>query len=101
MTIPGNLHHCITYLDEDGDRIMTFNSDSYLIAVDNCASHCMTNKRSDFVGYTMLVQVNVMGVGQTQAMEMLLWVIKDDNGTAHEEFIPNSYLVPQLPVRLL
>ena len=44
-----------------------------------------------------------MGVGQTQATEMgtLLWMIEDDDGTICEELIPNSYLVPQLPVQLL
>jgi hypothetical protein len=63
----------------------------------------MTNDKADFVGDTVMVQINVTGVGQTQAMEMgtFLWIIKDDHGTAHEELIPNSYFVPQLPVRLM
>lgn len=76
-----------------------FDSDSYPIAVDNCASHCMTNDKADFVRDTVMVQINVTGVGQTQAMEMgmLLWIIVDNDGTAHEELIPNSYFVPQLP----
>jgi GAG-pre-integrase domain len=82
---------------------MTFDSDSFPIAVDNCASHCMTNDEADFVGDTVTVEINVTGVGQTQAMKMatILWTIEDDNGTAHDELIPNSYLVPKLPVRLM
>ena len=82
---------------------MTFDSDSFPIAMDNCASHCMTHDESDFIGHTETVAINVTGVGQAQATKIgtILWVIEDDHGTAHQEFIPNSYLVPQLPVRLM
>jgi hypothetical protein len=92
-----------SFLDDDADRVMTFDSDSFPIAVDNCASHCMTNDEADFVGDTVTVEVNVTGVGQTQATKMgtILWTIEDDNGTAHDELIPNSYLVPKLPIRLM
>jgi hypothetical protein len=35
-------------------------------------------------------------------MGTILWTIEDDNGTAHDKLIPNSYLVPaKLPVRLM
>jgi hypothetical protein len=90
-----------SFLNED--RVMTFDSDSFPIALDKCASHCMTNDEADFVEDTVTVEVNVTGVGQTQATKMgtILWTIEDDNGTANDEFIPNSYLVPNLPIRLM
>lgn len=91
-----------SFLNEDEDRFTTFDSDLFLIAIDNCASHCMTNDSSDFAGDTKQVQINITGVGQTQAIEMgtIQLLIEDDNGTVHEELIPDSYLVPQLQVRL-
>ena len=83
---------------------MVFDSDSYLIALDTGASGCMSNYENDFVPGTLVkVKKDITGLGTVTAVMMgtLKWAFEDDDGTVDEFKIPESYYVPNLPVRLL
>ena len=82
----------------------TFNSDSVVIHVDNCASRCITNDRTDFIKTPKQVVGRVKGMGSNnvsvQGIGTIKWVIDDDNGRKHEFLIPGSLYIPDSPARL-
>ena len=81
-----------------------FDSDSFLIAVDNCSSRCITNDKRDFVGEPRKVHVLVKGIagfGAATHVGTVRWSIQDDRGVVHEHLIPNTYLHESSPYRLL
>jgi hypothetical protein len=84
-------------------RHLVFDTDSYLLALDNCASRCMSSDLNDFVGPMVDVQEDLHGIGKVTACKQgtLKWSFEDDNGIVHSFLIPDSYYVPDLPVRLL
>jgi GAG-pre-integrase domain len=90
-------------LDNDKLERMFFDSDSFLIALDNCASRCMMNDESDFIDTPIIVHADVLGIGKVSAAKMgtLKWSIEDDEGKVHDFLLPESYFIPDLPIRLL
>ena len=81
-----------------------YDSDSYLIAIDNCASRCITNNMRDFVGPVVKVDLPVRGVGGTVTATYkgtVQWTIEDKQGIPHTFRIPNTYLNTSCPYRLL
>ena len=81
-----------------------FDSDSVPLMIDNCCSACITTSREDFVGPTTKISRRVSGVaGSMMVTEKgtVRWSIEDDEGRKHTFDIPNSYLAPSAPSRLL
>jgi GAG-pre-integrase domain len=81
-----------------------FDSDSYIIAIDNCCSRCITNSLSDYVGPTTKTRTRVKGVGGDLDVSIKGTVhstIEADNGTTHTHVIPDVYYNKHTPYRLL
>ena len=83
-----------------------FDTDSYLIGVDNRTSFCMTNSAEDYVtAIRKAPNVFVRGVGgsliSVNGVGTVKWCITDDEGMNHEFIIPNVYLIKDLDIRLL
>ena len=83
-----------------------YDSDSFKVAVDNCASVTMTHCKEDLLPDTItpVHNVRVRGVGGYVPIThkgTVNWRFEDDNGRVHEFLIPNCYLVPHLPQRIL
>ena len=79
-------------------------TDSYVIAIDNCCSYSMSNNKSDFQGEMTSCRVDIKGIGGTnQITEMgtVCWTIDDDLGKPHKIIIPGTYYNPRSPYRLL
>ena len=105
------LHHIIVSLAapkvncrDSVDCNHLYDSDSYIIAVDNGSSYCITNDKNDFVGTPMEVNVKVLGVvgvATSRLKGTVRWHIEDDLGVSHELLIPNSYYHPHSPYKLL
>ena len=82
----------------------TFDTDSFPIAVDGCASACMTPNKNDFIRTPQrcTTKVNGMGGDTTAILKgTVRWSIDDDNGRKHTFDIPNTYYAPTTPFRLL
>jgi hypothetical protein len=90
-------------MSEEHDEGLLFDTDSYPIAVDNCASYTMTNDESDFIDTPVTVQKSILGIGSTKALKQgtVRWSIQDDQGAVDYFTIPNTFYVPDLPIRLL
>jgi hypothetical protein len=64
----------------------------------------MTNTIQDFVGTTKTVHAKIKGIKGyliTKKVGTVGWMIQDDQGRNHRFDIPGTYLVPDLPIRLL
>jgi hypothetical protein len=84
----------------DGHR---FDSDSKLMAIDNCCSKCITNKLSDYIEPPMRVNTRVQGIGGTITATLcgtVRWEIEDDNGVVHQQTIPGTYYNPNSEYKL-
>lgn len=82
----------------------SYDTDSFLIAVDNCASRCITNNVADFIGIPRSVRIlvkGVAGVGAATYVGTVQWKIEDDAGVTHTLTIPNTYYQSTSPYRLL
>ena len=81
-----------------------YDTDSFLIAVDNCCSKCITNSMSDFVGEPKKIDKQVRGIGgdvQVTYVGTVRWSIEDDDGMVHSFTIPETYYNRGSPYRLL
>ena len=82
-----------------------FDSDSFIIGVDNHASKCMSNRRQHFVGPIQpLTNQRVQGVGgllQVKGKGTIRWRIKDDDGKIRNVLIRGALYIPDLPICLL
>jgi hypothetical protein len=81
-----------------------FDSDSFQIKIDNCASKCITNCIEDFVAPPDPISLNILGVGGNipcTHIGTVKWVIEDDQGHNHSFNIPGTIFAPQAPHRLL
>eukprot|EP00980_Cylindrotheca_fusiformis_P028641 scaffold22623_cov213-Cylindrotheca_fusiformis.AAC.1 len=88
------------------DSKLRFDTDSYLIAIDSCASYCMTNHELDFVpGSLTRVDIKVKGLGKNTVAKYkgtVRWkILQDDRGQAFTFDIEGALLLPTLPFRLL
>jgi GAG-pre-integrase domain len=83
---------------------LKFDTDSYLIGIDNYASASMANSETDFINPPIEVNLKIKGINgnlHTTKVGTVRWMIQDDNGCTHRFDIPGTYLVPDLPIRLL
>ena len=80
-----------------------FDTDSFRIAIDNCASYCMTNNKQHFIGKPRRTLQMIDGLGKQTAklIGTVRWNIADDTGRTHAFEIPNVLYVPDLPFALL
>ena len=80
-----------------------FDSDSFLIMIDNGASKCMTNNLAHFVGSPKIVdkQVKGLGNGHISKQGTILWTWEDDSGNIHKHYINNALYCKELPLCLL
>eukprot|EP00590_Aulacoseira_subarctica_P001421 CAMPEP_0172414700 /NCGR_PEP_ID=MMETSP1064-20121228/1332_1 /TAXON_ID=202472 /ORGANISM="Aulacoseira subarctica , Strain CCAP 1002/5" /LENGTH=1323 /DNA_ID=CAMNT_0013151491 /DNA_START=262 /DNA_END=4233 /DNA_ORIENTATION=+ len=85
-------------------KYMVFDSGSYPILVDNCASSSITNCLADFKSPPIATSKVIQGVnGELTALRVgtIQWRIQDDTGRTHHLTLPNSYYAPSSPYRLL
>eukprot|EP00957_Ditylum_brightwellii_P127827 9748736-Ditylum_brightwellii.AAC.1 len=82
-----------------------FDSDSFIIGIDNHALYCMPNKREHFEGpLKPMKEEKLRGISRLidiAAMGTLVWQWEDDVGWVHTHKIPNSLLVPDVPFCVL
>jgi hypothetical protein len=80
-----------------------YDSDSFQIAIDNCATSCFTNLMDDFVGTPTKIDTNITGIGKAKStfVGTTKWLIVDDQGRKHELLIPGTRFQKDLPFRLL
>ena len=80
-----------------------YDSDSYLLMIDNCCSKCVTNCCADFVGEPSPVRANINGVGGPIPVLLkgtVKWRIEDNLGRIHIFRIPGTYFAPAAPFRM-
>jgi len=71
-----------------------FDTDSYEIYVDNCASRSITNDLNDFVDQPRPANIKIQGtngISSGTLMGTVEWPIEDDTGKMHNIRIPNTY----------
>ena len=81
-----------------------YDSDSYLILIDNCCSACVTNNIKDFDCKPAKVNASVKGVGGAIKLThkgIVKWSFQDDQGRSHTFRIKDSFYAPNAPCRLL
>ncbi len=82
-----------------------FDTDSQIIGIDNRASACISNEKTDFIGKVTRIHRIVKGFGGRREMAVWMGTIKwnweDDQGVVHEFIIPKSYYIPAGSCRLL
>jgi hypothetical protein len=75
----------------------TYDSDSYILLVDNCCSTSITNNIKDYIYPPRTVHANVEGfngVMTATKVGTVRWVIQDDLGCTHKIILPNTYYSP-------
>ena len=87
----------------DDVRLASFDSDSFVIGLDQHCSRAISNDRSHFLTFKDInVSVDgISGPGKAIGKGTIQWYIEDDDGAIHEFQIPNSFYVPSSPKCLL
>eukprot|EP00978_Attheya_sp_CCMP212_P048437 scaffold520491_cov145-Attheya_sp.AAC.1 len=83
---------------------INLDSDSYVIAVDNCCTTSITNDLKDFTSHPKTVNQLVAGMGgQVLAIKKgaVKWRIEDDDGKVHVITLPGTLYAENAPFRLL
>jgi hypothetical protein len=81
-----------------------YDSDSFLIAIDNCSSKCITNSMSDYIQEPQPIRISVKGIGGTVTATYkgrVSWPIEDNQGVRHDLVIDDVYFNASSPYRLL
>ena len=85
-------------------RAKQFDSDSYVLMLDDGASACITNCKEDFIEPPKRVDRKVKGIkGHANATHRgtLKWYLEDDSGLVHVMIIQGAYLIPDAATRIL
>jgi hypothetical protein len=95
-----------TTTKRSSNKYMRFDTDSYRINIDNCCTTSITPNIGDFVGpITKVTNRSVQGFNGEKLQVMhrgtVRWTINDKQGIARTITIPNTYHVPDAPMRLL
>ena len=83
---------------------INLDSDSYVIAVDNCCTTSITNDLKDFISPPKTVNQFVSGMGgRVLAIKKgtVRWRIEDDDGKVHVITLPGTLYAENAPFRLL
>lgn len=86
------------------DMDHSYDTDSYLLGIDNHASYCMTPNINDFISPPKPSRTKIKGIAgylTSTRVGTVKWSWEDDGGSVHHFLIPNCYLIPNLPIRLL
>ncbi len=71
-----------------------FNTDSYELYVDSCASRCITNDPRDFVDTPIPADIKILygtnGTSSGMLMGTVEWPIEDDTGCVHRIRMPRT-----------
>ena len=88
--------------ERDKKQMRPFDTDSFEIAIDNCASAHFTNTKSNFFGNLMKTRTRVQGIGTKEitVKGKVNWKITDDLGQIHTLTVL-AYYEPSLQYRLL
>jgi len=81
-----------------------YDTDSHLVAIDNCSSRCVTNNERDYIDKPRGVSVAIDGLGGKSVARLVGTVelaIEDDDGRVVKWRIPNTYCFKDAPYRLL
>ena len=84
--------------------VHAYDSDSFILHVDNCASTSLTNDSSDFIDTPTKHKGQLTGVSGSipiKSSGTVKWSIADDTGRIHSLIIPNTLYVPGIPDRIL
>ena len=102
------LHSCqaftATKRDYKPSNLQPFDSDSFQIKIDNCASKCNTNSLGDYHIPPEPISLKIRGVGGNipcTHIGTVNWTIEDDQGMSHTFIIPGTIYAPKAPHRLL
>jgi len=89
--------------NSQNDRQFIFDTDSFTLAINNCASYCMTNQIKDFIAPPIksFKSVQGLGKGKSELKGTVRWSIEDDQGRVTTFVIHDVLYVPNLPFRLL
>ena len=84
---------------------MRFDSDSFIIGIDQGSSATISNNSKHFRSLS-LVATKVIGVdgvlrGIAAGIGTVSWQVEDDNGKLHSIVIHNAYYIPKSPKCLL
>jgi hypothetical protein len=87
--------HCMssTTMQRDRPKPTHYDTDSFDIYVDNCASRSITNDLRDFVDTPVPSNTRIYGtngVSDGTLMGTVRWSIEDDDGQVHDIVIPNT-----------
>jgi hypothetical protein len=85
-------------------RIISFDTDSFDILVDNGASRSITNNRKDFIDTPHLVHTIIEGYSGTSEASLIgtvRWTIADDQGLEHNIILLNTILDEKAKKRIL
>ena len=74
------------------DGGVRYDSDSFQIAIDNCATSCFTNSMTDFVSKPKAINHRILGIGSGTStfVGTVQWFIVDDQGRKHTLIIPGT-----------
>ena len=89
---------------QQSSRTFCADTDSYLIAIDNCASSCMTPSKEDFISPPRPSATTITGMGGTSKathIGTVRWPIEDDAGVTHHVYVRDTRYCPDAPFRLL
>ena len=86
------------------DEPFQFDTDSYVIAIDNCSMSSMTCDINDYVKPPIKVNLGIRGLNgnvNTTYKGTVKWKFADNKGMIHEFVLDNVYYCKTLPFRLL
>jgi len=87
-----------------GPAPMSFDTDSFTLTVDNCASASITNNIKDFIEPPKASRTKILGISGVSAATLVgtvRWKIEDDAGQSHDIYLPNTYYAKTAPCKLL
>jgi hypothetical protein len=105
----GQVHGVFAFLTRSTkkqSKQLRFDTDSFMIKVDNCCTCCISPDIGDFVGPVETVTDKAVQSFNGQMTKVkhkgtIRWTINDDQGIAREIIIPNSYHIPESPHQML
>ena len=84
---------------------VAFDSESFIIGIDNHSSCSITNNVNDFVGHLTPTNIRIRGfqgaTARASGTGTVKWKIEDDSGCVHEIHIKNTLFVSESKQRLL
>ena len=100
-----NLSSCAFAARAAGSDAISFDADSFDIAMDNCASKTMTFCKEDFITPIGEADVHsITGAGgnaMVKGMGDVEYFVVDDDGVGHSIIIKDALYVPDVPFRLM